>query len=363
MSHRVSHQPTPCLPLLMAWMHANGASALIDRVQREFEIPSPSTGLFQEDAVPLETYRSAVDVAAKEMGDDFLGLRVAREGRRGCFGIAELAARSSPNAADALERVKRYRRLIVARPVDLDVQRADGEIFVAHFIPGDERCVGRQGNEFALGSILRVIRELVGEPIRAMYVKFAHTAPKDISPLQGYFGTTDLHFESRQNVIAFQEGVLSLPVVSSDASLLPWLDECAERILPRQPLGTKTVQTMSRLHQQIEDSLRAEQSARLERVARRLQCSARTLQRQLAEAGTSFQCVLDEVRRELAIDYLRDPERSIYEIALALGYSDLSSFHRAFVKWNGATPKSFRRALANTGQRPTNGRVARRSRG
>ena len=80
-----------------------------------------------------------------------------------------------------------------------------------------------------------------------------------------------------------------------------------------------------------------------EAVARALHVSRRTLQRRLADDGTSFRLVLEDLRKELAERYLKDPGNSIVEVAFLLGFSDQSSFHRAFQRWTGASPGRWRR--------------------
>ena len=79
----------------------------------------------------------------------------------------------------------------------------------------------------------------------------------------------------------------------------------------------------------------------LERVARRLGTSSRSLGRRLAEEGTSFKELLDELRRELARRYLEQGVHRPKSIAALLGYKDLSAFHHAFRRWTGTTPAKF----------------------
>jgi len=67
--------------------------------------------------------------------------------------------------------------------------------------------------------------------------------------------------------------------------------------------------------------------------------SARTLQRRLAEQGTTFQEVVDEVRRELARKYLQDRALGVTEVAYLLGFSELSAFDRAHRRWTGKAPR------------------------
>ena len=78
-------------------------------------------------------------------------------------------------------------------------------------------------------------------------------------------------------------------------------------------------------------------------MADQLNTGVRTLQRQLREEKTSYQELLNAVKKEMAIKHLKSGQMSISEIAYILGFSEPSVFHRSFKKWTGYTPKSFRR--------------------
>ena len=79
-----------------------------------------------------------------------------------------------------------------------------------------------------------------------------------------------------------------------------------------------------------------------ERIARRLGLSTRTLQRRLSEVETSFQDVLEQTRRDVAMRMLRDRSASVFDVAYMLGYADTPSFYRAFKRWTGQTPQKYR---------------------
>jgi AraC-like DNA-binding protein len=70
--------------------------------------------------------------------------------------------------------------------------------------------------------------------------------------------------------------------------------------------------------------------------------SSRTLQRRLADEGVAFAALVDEVRRELALELVRDRARPLGEVAFLLGYAELSPFLRAFRRWTGKTPAAWR---------------------
>jgi AraC-like DNA-binding protein len=80
----------------------------------------------------------------------------------------------------------------------------------------------------------------------------------------------------------------------------------------------------------------------LEAVARHLKMSTRTLRRKLSEESTSFRVLLDDLRVQVAIKYLRDTNLTIEAIAAALGFSDGANFRHAFRRWTGRPPQEFR---------------------
>jgi AraC-like DNA-binding protein len=77
-----------------------------------------------------------------------------------------------------------------------------------------------------------------------------------------------------------------------------------------------------------------------------------TLRRRLRDEGNSYQAIKDQLRHELAINYLSDLKRSTTEIGLDLGYSERSAFHRAFRNWTGLAPGEFRRRLLTMREHP-----------
>jgi AraC-like DNA-binding protein len=80
----------------------------------------------------------------------------------------------------------------------------------------------------------------------------------------------------------------------------------------------------------------------VEEVAGELHMSSRTLKRKLQQLGTSYQEVLDGLRKGLAVEYLTQSEKTVDEIAMTLGYSDASNFARAFRRWTARSPSDYR---------------------
>ena len=86
------------------------------------------------------------------------------------------------------------------------------------------------------------------------------------------------------------------------------------------------------------------------KIAEALHMSPRNFQRKLAEEGTSYTGLLSDTRRDLALSYVRDASYTLGEITYLLGFSDASSFNRAFKRWTGQSPSAFRNAQAKVKQ-------------
>ncbi|WP_394823550.1 AraC family transcriptional regulator [Pendulispora albinea] len=327
------------LPLALEWMKRNGARAAADEVQCTFALPEPSGERLKEYTISVQNFSAAVEQAATRANDDFLGIHVAQDVPRGSFGLAELAARHSPDVGAALRRAAQYARL-VSRRARLTLHEGHGSLTLVQSSPGDMMHERRHANEFILAAILRLVRESTGELIRPTRIEFAHGAPSDPTYLERYFGTKSIRFDANHNAIAFEERIAPLSFVSSDPVVLPWLDHLAHILLPPQVPAADPVPG---LRDQIRLGLDSRsQSMTLPDVARRMALSTRTLQRRLGEAGTTYQAELDTVRRELALFYVRDPRRTMSNVARLLGFDDVRSFARAFLKWYGLTPSKFR---------------------
>ena len=324
-------------PLLTLVGERGGDPAgLIER----FALP-PGAGQQPEVVLPLKTLHALLEQAAADLRDPFLGLHLAAQLPRGAYGVVEYTCRSAPTIREALVRIVRYSGLLNELVTVSFHAQEQGSALIEQRIAGEPSCVGRHGNEFFVATLLLGARALSGAPCIPQQVLFAHARPEDISELVAVVGTSNLHWDAGRNALTLPAAVLDLPLLSSDPPLLSLLDRQAQQSLARQPGAPRLVELIRRrLRETLGDG-----PPELEAMASELKMSARTLQRRLGDQGVSFQEVLDEVRHELALEYVRDPlhpQRPLGEVAYLLGYSELSPFLRAFKRWTGKTPSSVR---------------------
>ena len=154
-------------------------------------------------------------------------------------------------------------------------------------------------------------------------------------------GRTDIEYDApaAELVIAKDSWEQTLP--NADAQLLKVMDEHAQLLLSKRILPDDFV---GQVRKEIIRDLHGGEALR-DTIANRLNMSPRTLQRRLEENGIAYAELLDEVRAELAKNKLQNSELSLAEIGFLLGFSEQSSFNRAFKRWTGKTPREYQREV------------------
>ena len=132
--------------------------------------------------------------------------------------------------------------------------------------------------------------------------------------------------------------LLDRPVADADHELLKILKRHCRQILGRRP---RTKELVFDVREAIIKLLPLGHPE-MKNVARELGTSARTLARRLAERGQLFKDLVDEIRRELSLQYLKDKRITVKQIAYLLGYSEVAAFNHAFQRWTGLSPSGFR---------------------
>lgn len=204
--------------------------------------------------------------------------------------------------------------------------------------------------EFLLASRHLFCRRVGPRDFSLRFVSFRHPAPSDTSEHVRIFGTMP-RFDSAHDSLGFASRLLDEPMRQRDEALADLLERYAVQAIRSVPSS----QTAS---ERVRELLRSGIDPGIEEVARRLGCSARSLQRALRNEGTSYAKISIEMRRALAERLLARGELAIAEVAFALGFSDVPAFHKAFLRWTGSTPGEYRtRTLRHDHVEPVFGRL------
>ena len=199
--------------------------------------------------------------------------------------------------------------------------------------------------ELQFGIILSLHRDVMGHSFGAREFHATYAAPDDAAGYSGMFGAA-VSFGEAGDDLMFDAGWLDgTPRLGNEITYATIVSLCDAQInqfaQSRGAVGKVRQFLMMNLLRQ----------TRFDDVAKNLNMTARTLRRRLSEENTSFRLLVDELRRDIAIQYLRDPDLTVEDIAEALGFSDAANFRHAFRRWTKAAPQEFR----NAGRRPLDG--------
>jgi AraC-like DNA-binding protein len=288
-----------------------------------------------EGRIPTDVAFRAFERAVEFVGDEGLFLRFAEAIPLGAFEVLDFAGRSSLNMGEGLSRLIRYFALIDSGST-LRVER-DGR--VARLI-GDrtDPPSPRPATELLFGVIVVRGRQFTGRSWPMREACFHRPAPRSVATHERFFGAP-VRFNRPRNELVFDAAWLDVPCLTRDPPLASFLDRQLNEQLSRVPRPTSFLEEVKRA---VAEAIQGSEPL-IDGSARRLHMGARTLQRRLQGAETSHRAIVEEVRRERAHKLLRETQMSINEIAYLLGFANASAFHRAFTRWTGVNPSSYRK--------------------
>ena len=287
--------------------------------------------------VSVKQYGELWRLVAITLDDEFFG-QDSRRMKSGSFAMLCHTLVHCRTLGQALERSLRFYRLLLDDIHGVLVRTgSEARIEVHALARGASRRVF--AHETFLMLVYGVACWLIGRRIPIERAQFSYAEPPHGAEYRLMY-CTELQFEQPCTAITFDALTLDLPVVQNDRTIKEFLRAAPENIIVKYKNGSSVGARIRRLLRQ---TLPGEMPE-FEALAPELHMTPATLRRRLHEEGTSFQSIKDQLRRDLAVRYLTHSGRSVMDIALELGFSERSSFHRAFRKWTGASPGEFRRA-------------------
>ncbi len=295
------------------------------------------SGLAEPDArVSYETAARVGERALELTCDEHFGLHLAQDVHAtGSFDAGMLLLMASPTVRACLERMVANQRYW-GDGARATLQRRPSGLAVRYVMPGPgSRTYARHANECAMAELALGVRVLSGEPLSARVVRFQHPRPSSTAEHRALFGCP-IEFASEHTEIELDDVVLDARLQHANAAFAAIFEQQIERALARLPPATSVLANT----RAVARAALAGGGCTLSGTARALGSSTRTLQRQLRVEGTSFNAIVDALRRELAIAYL---ERGlpVPEIASLLGYADTTAFYHAFRRWTGSSPARY----------------------
>jgi AraC-like DNA-binding protein len=287
-------------------------------------------------------YRTMIDLferASVELNCPDFGLRLARSTADGLtvLGPLEVAMRNSLTLRDALNFCSRYVHVYTAA-IHISLERDDRlrRDYMLWDLMLDGIPCQRQVVEHALGLAFSAIKALSGGQARPSEIWFTHGRKASLDCYREHFGIP-VRFGMPYNALYFGEAVLDCPIANRN----PQVYEMAVSYIDLQfPLSTVLLTSQVRV---ILARLLAANRCTQAVVAEMMAMHPRTFQRRLREEGTTFEAIVNLVRREIALRNLFDGSASLVQIAEKLGYSETSVLTRSCHRWFALSPRQMRK--------------------
>ena len=289
-----------------------------------------------DNKIPFHKHAALLTLAAEATGDDFFGLHLGSSLRLRQAGVLGYLMLNSETLADALTNFVRFVRVMSEGP-EVSLSMNKKEAILSGVIVDPLVTDERQTVEAAIGFLHRMCQAIAGSEIALKRVEFRHPRPKGALELRQWFGAP-VRFGQERDAIVMKRELLDYPIADADHELLKILKRHCRQVLGRSP---RTRDLVFDVRETI-TKLLPRGHPKMDIVGRELGMSDRTLARRLAEQGRSFKKLVDEVRRELSLQYLNDERINIKQIAYLLGYSEIAAFNHAFQRWTGSKPSSYR---------------------
>lgn len=297
----------------------------------------PHTPVDPKDMVSDGDFYAMIEQLADHTpGGRVLAVRVGASMTCDEYGAFGLAFKTASTLAGSYARVARYGRIITSLANFRLVPDTDTSFL--EVIPAvTDRPGVQMTNELALAAATALSREVCRDRFTPVAVHIAHKAPGDTAAYRDHF-QCPIHFQAGRDALEIAQPVLNSPNRLADAGISAFFDSHLDDAVTDLP---KDVGLIRRVRNEIAQTL-SEGIPKLPAIAKQLGMSGRTLQRRLATTDHSFQSLVEHSQRELAGRLLRTTDHSIMEVAFLSGFTDQSTFTRAFKRWHGHTPREHR---------------------
>ena len=301
----------------------------------------------KNERMAAEQFLLIWDTAEQAAGDDHFGLHfgkdLAANYLRGNILINMMA--NCANVGNAIKIFCKY-HLLMEDAILPKMVIDDHAVLLwwEFFIPKVK--IPRQHAELILSILTEILRRVSENRLDPVEVRFSHSSPNDIKAHQAIFKTR-LLFDQPENALKISRSDFERPIFLASRELFDTLEPLAQKRLHQMYFFGSWSDKVSR---EICFLLSAGESPDVETVSGNLALSSRSLQMKLQKEETTFKHLFDQLRKETALAYLKDPEISICDIALLLGFSEQSAFNHAFKRWTGTSPGRYKKDVLVQGE-------------
>lgn len=282
------------------------------------------------------------ELAVAATGDSAFGLKVASHIKHTTFHALSYGLCASSTLKEAFQRVQRYCH-VASDAVVYEFVKCDSEY---HFVISSVVDLPFESMDALVAALVRMCRSLLGREFSPLLVELERPRPPKSDDFDRLL-RAPIRFAAPQNRLVLDALSVERPLESGNPELAHYNDVIALQYLTR----IEREDIRGRVREVLLQRLGGLEPSQ-EEIAERLHMSARTLQRKLADSGTTYKEILDETRHALALAYLSARQHSVNEITYLLGFSSCSCFTRAFRRWTGQSPTDWRGGVASRVEAP-----------
>jgi len=302
--------------------------------------------LDSNNRVSVDAVDKVICFAIEVTGDPTFGLRFSDYIHPASYHALSMALMCSSTLRDFCQRLERYFALITTAE-KTEFVAGKNVAYLTSCPLFEYREAARRVHADAWAAVMIKLIRMVYQPnYSPQKVELMWPAPSGYEDKYTQFFGVPVVFGAGANVIYFDPADLDIPLPASNAELARQNDKVVVEFLNRM----KKVDLPTQVHAKLIEFLPSGECRR-EKVAKSLNMSVRSFHSKLEQAGTSYQKLLDDTRKELAEDYIKKTDLSVSEIAYLLGFTDVSNFSRAFKRWVGTSPRAYRESCGTTSDR------------
>ncbi len=290
---------------------------------------------------PVHKMSRVWQLAVQRTGDPCFALTLASHANPSMYNALGMSMVSSRTLGEALKRGCRFSQIASEGATVLLRERDDGDVeLVMQMSAAQVELVALEAMEAFMATTAQILRSISRHGLQPIEVHFRHTREPDRAAYEDFF-QAPLVFDAREYKIVIPRAALAYKCDQANPELAENIDTWMSEYLARFEASSLSVQVRRLLAEKLPDG-----EYKQDDVASALAMSTRSLQRNLQKEGVSFKELLEMTRQDMAMKYIEEKQLSIIEICCLLGFSDQSNFTKAFKRWTGKTPFSYRQALA-----------------
>jgi AraC-like DNA-binding protein len=284
-----------------------------------------------EKKVPYIEAARLWDVVTMHMKDPLAALHLGEEFSPTILAMIGYLMQSCKNVYESFQAAIKFMDL-VTNMSKISLEEHDGNVLISaecapvwqHQFPDS----ARQSVEYALSGIIKLSKTLTGKKIIPIQTEFVYPS-RSVHEYERVFRTA-IHFNGEKNALTFRKSDLLTPIISYDKSLFEFFNTTLQQKLNSL---TGDVRFSVKVKQVLINDFKG-QTVSIEIAASKLHLTPRSLQRKLKAEETSYREIVSGLKKELAASIMGQTNFRVGEVAELLGYSDSSSFRKAYKKWS-----------------------------